>query len=58
MTWLNNNARHALVCKIQPFHTIYNMTTLNNNFTYYIIAIRLGDNTFSFCGDGSYNDLY
>lgn len=53
MTWLNNNGRHASVCKIQPFHTMYNMTTLNNNFTYYFIAIRFGDNTLIFVGMGS-----
>ncbi len=58
MICLNNNVRHASIRKIQHFHTIYNMTALNNNLTYYFIATRLGDNTFGFYGDGVYNDLY
>jgi hypothetical protein len=53
MTWLNNNGRHASFCKIEPFHTIYNMTTFSNNFTYYFITIRFGDNILVFVGMGS-----
>ncbi len=58
MICLNSNARHASIHNIQPFHTIYNMIALNNNLTYYFIATKLGDNTYSFCGDGICNDLY
>ncbi len=46
------------VKNIQPFHTIYNITTLDHNLIDYFIATRLGDNTSDFRGDGLCNDLY